>query len=337
MRMAFQACLPRCRAGATAAAQAVWVGRSMGNIGNIGRLLSTSTAACKAAAAPPRPTPLPEYQDLVLGQESEHAARRKADPAARFVVSGSSRGIGLALTKLLLETTRGAVLCLGRNPAHSAELQALAARYGADRLHLVPVDLRDPASISTAAAAVSAATEGRVDVLLNVAGMLGNGTSDPGPERTVRKLDPAWMRETFELNLFGHVQMTSELFNSGCLRVGRKLDKRPASVVASLSARVGSIGDNGLGGWYSYRMSKTALNQFTKCLSIETKRDNCFPISLHPGTVATNLSVPFQRNVPEGKLFDADFSAMRLLQAVDTVGEEQAGGFYDWDGKAIPW
>lgn len=194
-----------------------------------------------------------EYSNLVLGHETEHAIRRKADSAACFVVSGSSQGIGLALVRSLLETTAGKVICLGRDPNNSAELQALVSQHSTSRLHFISLNLYDQSSISSAATAIHDASNGRVDVLLNVAGKLGNGKTEPGPERTVRKIDPMWMRNTFELNLFGHVQLTSELFDSGCLRVGRKLTERPPSIIASLSARVGSIGDNHLGGWYSYR------------------------------------------------------------------------------------
>ena len=172
-----------------------------------------------------------------------------------------------------------------------------------------------------------------------------------------------------------------------CLRVGRKNIDRPPAIVASLTARVGSIGDNRLGGWYSYRMSKAAMNQFTKTFSLEAARDKCFAVSLHPGTVDTALSEPFQRGVPAGKLFTKDFCASRLfslcvvnvvaaqetempgscpmpmpvllcwwpldtkgqvcaacvsllcrmLAIVDAVDKDRTGGFFDWDGKAVPW
>ncbi|KAK0579972.1 hypothetical protein LWI29_034248 [Acer saccharum] len=95
--------------------------------------------------------------------------------------------------------------------------------------------------------------------------------------------------------------------------------ERDVAVVANLSARVGSIGDNRLGGWYSYRSSKAALNQLTKNVSVEfaRKKDPIICILLHPGTVDTDLSRPFQRNVPEGKLFTKEFSVQKLLGIIN--------------------
>jgi NAD(P)-dependent dehydrogenase (short-subunit alcohol dehydrogenase family) len=84
-------------------------------------------------------------------------------------------------------------------------------------------------------------------------------------------------------------------------------------------------------------MSKAAMNQFTKTFALEAARDRCFAVSLHPGTVDTALSVPFQRGVPEGKLFDASFSASRMLAVLDRIDQERTGGFFDWKGEAIPW
>jgi NAD(P)-dependent dehydrogenase (short-subunit alcohol dehydrogenase family) len=113
---------------------------------------------------------------------------------------------------------------------------------------------------------------------------------------------------------------------------------RPA-VLASLSARVGSIGDNQLGGWNSYRASKTALNQLNKCLAIELerKRQKVACIVLHPGTVATDLSVPFQKNVPPEKLFTKERSVRQLLEVIDQTTMARNGGFFAYDGSVIPW
>lgn len=205
-------------------------------------------------------------------------ALRYADREGVFVVSGSGQGIGTAIVEQLLQRSVGTVICLGRNPTQSAGLDALAATYGDDRVRRVQIDLSVPATIDAAAAAVHELGNGRVDMLLNVAGVLGDGKIDPGPERTARKLDAAWMRHTFDLNVFGHAQLTGALFGNGCLRVGRKKNRtRPAAVVGTLTARVGSIGDNRLGGWYSYRMSKAAMNQFTKTFALEASRDNNTP------------------------------------------------------------
>ncbi|GKV03912.1 hypothetical protein SLEP1_g16146 [Rubroshorea leprosula] len=115
--------------------------------------------------------------------------------------------------------------------------------------------------------------------------------------------------------------------------------ERDVAVVASLSARVGSIGDNRLGGWHSYRSSKAALNQLTKTVSVEfgRKKDPVICILLHPGTVDTDLSRPFQRNVPEGKLFTKEFSVQKLLNIINNVKSHDNGKFFAWDGQEIPW
>ncbi|CAO2823178.1 unnamed protein product [Amaranthus hypochondriacus] len=123
------------------------------------------------------------------------------------------------------------------------------------------------------------------------------------------------------------------------LKVGGGAGTRNAAVVANLSARVGSIGDNNLGGWHSYRASKAALNQLTKTVSVEMarKKDPIICLLLHPGTVDTDLSRPFQRNVPREKLFTKEFSVNKLLSIIDGANIHDNGKFFAWDGQEIPW
>ncbi|MGB5543850.1 MAG: SDR family NAD(P)-dependent oxidoreductase, partial [Gammaproteobacteria bacterium] len=111
------------------------------------------------------------------------------------------------------------------------------------------------------------------------------------------------------------------------------------AVVANISARVGSITDNRLGGWYAYRASKAAQNMLTRSMAIELGR-GARPvtlISLHPGTVDTDLSRPFQRNVPDGKLFSTERAVGQLLAIIDGVTAADSGRFFAWDGSEIPW
>ena len=109
------------------------------------------------------------------------------------------------------------------------------------------------------------------------------------------------------------------------------------TVFAALSARVGSIGDNRLGGWTSYRASKAALNMVIRTLAIEhaRRRPESILVGLHPGTVDTNLSAPFQRNVPQENLFTPAVSASHLLRVIDKLDARDTGGFFAWDGQAI--
>jgi NAD(P)-dependent dehydrogenase (short-subunit alcohol dehydrogenase family) len=111
------------------------------------------------------------------------------------------------------------------------------------------------------------------------------------------------------------------------------------AVFASLSARVGSIEDNRLGGWYAYRASKAAQNQFTRTLAVEWARSrrNVICVALHPGTTDTDLSRPFQGNVPAGKLFEVDYAVTQLLQVIDRLQPADSGQFLAWNGDRIPW
>ena len=119
----------------------------------------------------------------------------------------------------------------------------------------------------------------------------------------------------------------------------KKLSKETNSVMAILSARVGSISDNRLGGWYAYRASKAALNMLIKTLSIEIKRTHKVSaiIGLHPGTVDSNLSKPFQNNVPDGKLFTPEYSASELLKVVFDRTEIDTGKVFAFDGSEIEY
>ena len=115
------------------------------------------------------------------------------------------------------------------------------------------------------------------------------------------------------------------------------LDKDHRSIFAALSARVGSISDNRLGGWHSYRASKAALNQIIRTCSIELARKNrtALCVGLHPGTVDTGLSEPFQSNVPDGKLFTPTRSATSLLSVLNGLDETDTGQCFDWAGERI--
>ncbi|KAH9794760.1 NAD(P)-binding Rossmann-fold superfamily protein [Citrus sinensis] len=142
----------------------------------------------------------------------------------------------------------------------------------------------------------------------------------------------------YEVNAVGPILVIKQHM-SPLLKVGGSGIERDVAVVANLSARVGSIGDNRLGGWHSYRASKAALNQLTKSVSVEfgRKKDPVICILLHPGTVDTDLSRPFQRNVPEGKLFTKEFSVQKLLNIINNVKSHDNGKFFAWDGQEIPW
>ena len=142
-------------------------------------------------------------------------------------------------------------------------------------------------------------------------------------------IDPAAMRRQFEVNTIGPTIVAKHVIPH--------LVRDRRAVLALLSARVGSISDNRIGGWHSYRASKAALNQIIRCLSIElaAKRRHAICVGLHPGTVDTALSRPFQASVAAGRLFTAEQSAAYLLRVIDGLTTAQSGRVFDWAGKEI--
>jgi NAD(P)-dependent dehydrogenase (short-subunit alcohol dehydrogenase family) len=304
------------------------------------RLFSTSFSAPE----PPQSKGYNIYGDIDLRTKVAKRTTRNTDPDAVFVVTGANRGIGLQFVKKLLQHTKGTIVACCRSPENAVALQDLT-KLNPGRLVITPLDLENQESIERAAAQIKEKFD-RVDILLNVAGLLGDAKTVPGPERSVSKIERYWMEKSFQVNVFGPVMFSKELvpLMAQNRRPVQKKDHdsddqdiRPKSVIANLSARVGSISDNGLGGWYSYRMSKAALNQATRTLANELKRQSIWCIALHPGTTDTDLSKPFQKNVQEGRLFPVDFTVDSLMKVIDSMDDENSGGLYDWAGKAIPF
>lgn len=303
------------------------------------------------APEPPKSKGFNVFEDIdfsVSQSTTLQSSIRNSDPDAVFVVNGASRGIGLQFVRKLLKDTEGKIVACCRSPDNAPMLQEFLSsidEHSRGRLELIQLDVESQESIEQAALEIKSKYN-RVDVLLNVAGILGDGKSTPGPERSVAKIEREWMEKTFQVNVIGPVMLSKELAplmaqerRSAKKRLNESQEekKRAPAVIANLSARVGSISDNGLGGWYSYRMSKTALNQATRTLANELKRKSVWCIALHPGTTDTDLSKPFQRNVQEGRLFPVEFTVDSLMNVIDSMTDENSGGLYDWAGKAIPF
>nr|WP_298146683.1 SDR family NAD(P)-dependent oxidoreductase [uncultured Pseudomonas sp.] len=247
---------------------------------------------------------------------------------ANALVCGASRGIGLALTEQLLQRDDVArVWAVARQASTSAELAALAERYG-ERLIRLDADACDEDSLARLASQLKTHT-GQLHLLLCTTGVLQNGMAKA--EKGLAQLDIAGLQATFQVNAFAPILLLKHLLPL--------LRGRHPCTVAALSARVGSIGDNRLGGWYSYRASKAALNQLLHTASIELTRlnPNSCVLSLHPGTTDTQLSKPFQANVPAEKLFSPEFAAQCILTQVARHGPQQSGSFWGWDGQPIAW
>ncbi|CAN5384642.1 SDR family oxidoreductase [soil metagenome] len=187
------------------------------------------------------------------------------------------------------------------------------------------LDLEDEASIAAAAGEVG---RGAAPTLVFVAtGVLHHGET---PERSYRAMTPDHLMRDYRINAVGPALVAKHFLPL--------LPKDGRAVFAALSARVGSISDNRLGGWHAYRASKAALNMILKNLAIETARSHPLAViaGLHPGTVDTGLSAPFQKGVAEGRLFDAAWSAERLLAVVGGLTPADSGGVFAWDGTAVP-
>ncbi|MEM9384726.1 MAG: SDR family NAD(P)-dependent oxidoreductase [Pseudomonadota bacterium] len=245
------------------------------------------------------------------------------------LVQGASRGIGAALVEALLarESILG-VVATSRQPKRSAALARLAEQHDS-RLLAVPLDLEAPDSIATAAQEVAQRLPKAqsLRLVINVAGLLHDATHQP--EKRLENLSAAALARAFAVNATGPM-LVAQHFMFLLPTSGR-------SLFASLSARVGSISDNRLGGWYAYRASKAAQNMLTKTLAIEWARrlPDCVCVGLHPGTVATDLSAPFRSGVPEQQLFSPERSAAALLEVLSSLGKQDSGHCFAWDGQRI--
>lgn len=307
----------------------------------------SSTSSSFSPPEPPTSRGIPVYQDIDfsigLDTKTSESFKRNNDEDAVFVVTGASRGIGLQFVKSLIERTKGSIVACCRSPSTAKGLNDYISSLdfaSSRRVILVELDVEDQQSIETAASQISKSYD-RVDLLLNVVGILGDGATTPGPERAISRLDRDWTIKTMAVNVIGPMMFCKELTplmrSKTRQRIKDGQQERPISIVANLSARVGSISDNELGGWYSYRMSKAALNQATRTMGHELKRHGTWTIALHPGTTDTDLSKPFQRNVQEGRLFPVDFTVSQLLNVIDSMSDKNSGGLYDWAGKALPF
>lgn len=233
----------------------------------------------------------------------------------RCLIVGATGGIGQALTKTLMDDPRsGSVFAASRS---GRDVQ------GATSLEL---DLTDELSIKQAV--LCASEDGPLHLVIIATGILHDGDRIQ-PEKTWRHLEADQMARVLALNTIGPALVAKHALPA--------LDRENPSILAALSARVGSISDNRLGGWHSYRASKAAMNQIIKTCSIELKRKNktALCVGLHPGTVDTGLSDPFQGNVPDQKLFTPEYSARSMLAVLDGLNPADSGGCFDWAGERI--
>ncbi|WP_114184763.1 SDR family NAD(P)-dependent oxidoreductase [Microvirga aerophila] len=252
-----------------------------------------------------------------MSPSSSSSRLNSLERPAQALVVGASGGIGSAVTDLLA--------------AEGFETVHALSRSGPDRslagVRVGQIDVEDEASIVAAAAQL---VEGApLRFILVATGLLHDTALQP--EKTYRTLDPEHLLRSFRVNAIGPALVAKHVLPL--------VPKAGKSVFAVLSARVGSIEDNRLGGWYGYRASKAALNQFMRTIAIELSRQSpeAVCVALHPGTVDTALSHPFQAGIKIKKAFSPAYSAERLLAVTDALTATHSGQFLAWDGRPIPF
>lgn len=236
----------------------------------------------------------------------------------RAAVFGASGGIGTAFVNALDADER----CV---QVHAGSRRGSAVRSA--KVRAFSFDLESEPSI--AAAAVACAADGPLHLVVVATGILHDATTQP--EKRWRALSPEALLKTYALNAIGPALIAKHML--GHLATGEK------AVFAALSARVGSISDNRLGGWHAYRASKAALNMLIRTFAVElaVRNKSALCIALHPGTVDTVLSQPFQSGVKPGQLLSATVSVERLMRVLDCLVAEQTGQLFAWDGTRIPF
>ena len=223
------------------------------------------------------------------------------------VVFGAGGGIGRALVGQLQA---------GQNFKHVV---------GFSRASTPAIDLLIETTLKEAAD--FATSQGVIRLVLDATGFLHDNAH--GPEKSWRELQPSHLARSFALNAIGPALIMKHVLP--------RFPRSGKAVFATLSARVGSIGDNRLGGWYSYRASKAALNQLVRTAAVELARrsPDALCIALHPGTVATALSAPFAATGLE--VHSPAAAARHLLAVVDQLSADANGGFFDWRGQSVSW
>lgn len=246
--------------------------------------------------------------------------------ALNVLIVGANRGIGLGFVQQLLGNPQVKQLYATHRQTATCELQALADQT--DRLHLLPMDITDETSIAQAVTTLRQQID-RLHLVIYCVGFLHTDTIQP--EKSLQQIQANTLLRYFQVNSIGAILLAKHL-----LPLLKHSDR---SVFASISAKIGSIGDNQLGGWYGYRASKAALNMFMHNAAIEYSRKapKAILVLLHPGTTDTQLSQPFQRNIPTEKLFSVDRTVSQLLSVIDQLHPEDSGQFFNWDGSRLPW
>jgi NAD(P)-dependent dehydrogenase (short-subunit alcohol dehydrogenase family) len=244
------------------------------------------------------------------------------------LIVGARQGIGFGFVKRLLQDEKIAkVFATSRQLELATDLIAFADEHS-ERLICLEMDITDELQIVETIQKIHTQVD-KLHLVVNCVGLLHEDTLQP--EKSLRQINSENLLRYFQINSIGAVLLAKHLLP--LLRHGER------SVFASISAKLGSIGDNKLGGWYGYRASKAALNMLMRTAAIEYKRScpKALIVTLHPGTTDTRLSRPFQKNVPAEKLFSVERTVTQLLAVIEQLQEGDSGQFFSWDGSRLPW
>lgn len=247
--------------------------------------------------------------------------------AKNFLVAGGGHGIGLGLVKHLVTAYKDLVVHATFRQAEKAEELFLMRETYSQRLHLHELAASKEQDYEELSRSITAHSP-RLDGFINCIGYLHDDQN--GPEKKLADVNPEQVLHVFQIN-----SLPTLLFAKHLLHLFKHQDP---TIFAAISARVGSIGDNRSGGWYSYRASKAAMNMFIKNIALEYQKYRCntLVLALHPGTTETELSLPF---IGRSKytIHSPEEAASNLIKVLSDRTSEDHGGFFDWEGKRVPW
>ena len=239
-----------------------------------------------------------------------------------FII-GASSGIGLGFVEILRQYPQvNKIYASYRRRESAINLLKIA------NVNCLPMDVTDETQIIQTVETISKEVK-QLHLVINCVGVLHRENLQP--EKSLRQINTENLLSYFQVNSIASVLLAKHLLPL--------LKHEQRSIFALISAKVGSIGDNRLGGWYGYRASKAALNMFMRTIAIEYSRKSpkTTLVSLHPGTTDTKISKPFQRNVPPEKLFTVERTVKQLLTVIDNLSLEDSGEFFSYDGNKLPW
>lgn len=239
------------------------------------------------------------------------------------LIIGASGGIGLGFVKILQQYPQiNQIYATYRRRESAVNLLTIP------QVKCLPMDLTREQEISQVIATILNEIK-QLHLVINCVGILHDEKMQP--EKSLAQVNTENLLSYFQVNSIGSLLLAKHLLPL--------FKHEQSSIFASISAKVGSIGDNKLGGWYGYRASKAALNMFMRTSAIEYSRKSpkTIIVSLHPGTTDTQISKPFQKNVPPEKLFTVDRTVNQLLTVINNLTIADSGEFFSYDGTKLPW